>query len=90
MARCVVSFLDPGGLRHSVELEAGSLYEAVALAVKTFRQHQCEPGEITRLEVEIRSSVIHEVTLKKVRQWLSSGAKTPKELLLKERLRELL
>ena len=36
------------------------------------------------------SSVIHDVTLKKVRQWVNGGAKTPKEAVTKERLRELL
>ena len=60
------------------------------LAVKIFRDHDCAPSEIARLEVEIRSSVTHEATLKKVRQWLKGRAKTPKEAVIKERLRELL
>jgi hypothetical protein len=57
-----------------------SLYEAAVLAVKAFREHDCLPGEMTKLQVEIRSSVTLEVTFKQVKQWLNGGAKTPKEL----------
>jgi hypothetical protein len=90
MASCIVSYLDYEGLRHSVEVEAGSLYEAAVLAMRTFKQHDCEPGLITNLEVEIRSSVIHTVTPKKVHQWLEGGARSPKDAVLKERLRAML
>lgn len=90
MATCIVSFLDTAGIRHSVEVQAESLYEAVVLAIKTFNEHDCAPGEITKMEVKILSSVTHEVTLKKVRQWLNGGAKTPKEAVMKDRLRALL
>lgn len=90
MRSCVVSYLDVCGIRHSVEVQAESLYEAAVLAVKTLREHDCAPGEISKLEVEIRSSVTHEITLKRVRQWLKGGAKSPKEAVMKERLRELL
>jgi len=65
MRSCIVSYLDTEGIRHSVEVHADSLYEAVVLAVHTFRQHDCDPCEISKLEVEIRTSVTHEITLKK-------------------------
>ena len=90
MASCVVSFLDTEGLRHTVEVEAATLYEAAVLAMKTFKQHDCEPGPITKLEVEIRSSITHTVTPKKVHEWLNGGARTPKDAVMKERLRALL
>ena len=90
MRSCIVSYLDTEGIRHSVEVHADSLYEAVVLAVHTFRQHDCDPCEISKLEVEIRTSVTHEITLKKVSQWLNSGARSPKEAVTKERLREML
>jgi len=90
MAACIVSFVDTEGLRHAVEVEADSLFEAAALAVRTFKQHDCTPGELSKLEVEIRSSITHTVTLKKIRSWLQGGAKTPKEAVIKERLRALL
>ena len=90
MARCIVSFLDIEGLRHTVEVEAGSLYEAAVLAVKIFRQHDCGPGPLSQLEVEIRSPVTHTITLKKIQDWVRGGSKSPKEAVMKERLRELL
>ena len=90
MASCVVSFLDTEGLRHTVEVEAETLYEAAVLAMRTFKQHDCEPGPITKLEVEIRSSITHTVTPRKVHEWLNGGARTPKDAVMKERLRALL
>jgi len=89
MALCIVSFVDAEGIRHTVEVEAESLFEASALAMRTFKQHNCEPGPITKLEVEIRNAVTHTVTPKKIHQWLDGGSKTPKEAAMKQRLREL-
>jgi hypothetical protein len=51
--------------------------------MRTFKQHDCEPGQITKLEVEIRSSITHTVTPKKVREWLNGGARTPKDAVMK-------
>lgn len=90
MASCIVSYLDSEGLRHTVEVEAESLYEAGVLAIRTFRQHDCEPGQAARLEVEVRSSVIHTLTPSRIYDWLNGGAKSPSEAVLKERLRALL
>jgi hypothetical protein len=90
MAACVVSYLDTEGLRHTVEVEAESLYEAAALAVRTFTQHACDPGQHSKLEVEVRSSVTHTITLKKIHDWLNGGAKSPREAVMKEKLRAIL
>ena len=90
MPLCVVSFVDLDGLRHSVEVQADGLYEAAVLGLVVFQKHAFEPGGLTPLEVEVRSSITHTVTVKKVRDWLERSVKTPKEALLKERLRALL
>lgn len=90
MATCVVSYLDTSGIRHTAEVEAQSLYEAAVLAIRTFRQHDCEPREANSLEIEVRSSVVHTLTVRKINDWLNGGAKTPKEAVTKERLRSLL
>ena len=89
MASCVVSYLDASGVRHAVEVEAQSLYEAAALAVKAFRQHECEPRGLENLEVEMRSSVTHTLTRKRLEEWLTGACKSPKEKVLKEKLRQL-
>lgn len=90
MAFCVVSYLDTSGIRHTVELEADGLYEAVVLGVAALREHDCDPGDVAQIEVEVRKSVRHSLTLRRVREWLSGASKSPKEAVLKERLRELL
>lgn len=57
MAPCRVSYLDLEGFRHSVELEAASLYEAAVLAVSRFRQHDYGLGIllVLRLKFELLS-----------------------------------
>ena len=90
MKSCIVSFVDSEGLRHSVQVEAGSLFEAAALAVATFRRHHCTPGLGSRLDVEVRSTTTHTVTVRKLQEWLSGGAKSPNEAVMKERLKNLL
>ena len=82
-------FVDISGIRHAVEVQADSLYEAAALAIRTFRQHNYEPGTFS-LDIEVRTSIHHTITVKKVEIWLSASAKGPKEMVLKQRLKELL
>ena len=90
MPRCVVSYLDTSGIRHTVEVEAQSLYEAAVLAIKVFRQHDCEPREANQLEIEVRSSVTHTISIRKIHDWLNGGSRTPKEAVTKEKLRGML
>ena len=89
MAKCFVSYVDTSGIRHQVEVEADSMYEAAALAVRTFKDHDCEPGAMGQLEVEIRTSITHALTVKKLHDWLNGGAKSPNEGGLKDRLRQI-
>lgn len=89
MAKCFVSFLDISGIRHQVEVDAESMYEAAALAVKTFKDHDCEPGAMAQLEVEIRTSITHILTVKKLHDWINGGGKNPKEVITKEKLKAL-
>ncbi len=90
MASCIVSFVDLDGVRHSVEVEADGLYEASVLGLCAFRKQDLEPGGLTQLEVKVISSVTHTLTVTKVREWLQRGVRSPKEAVLKERLRTLL
>jgi hypothetical protein len=90
VASCIVSFTDLDGLRHGVEVEAESLYEAAVKAIVVFRKFDHEPGAMTKLEIEVRTSIVHTLTTKKVFEWLKQGCNTPKEAVMKERLRELL
>jgi hypothetical protein len=88
---CTVSFTDGEGLRHSVKVQAATLYEAAALAIRTFREHGCPPGSASKIDVEARSpSVRHTVSMAKIQDWLESSAKSPAEKVTKDRLKGLL
>ena len=85
---CQVSFQDPHGMRHSVEVTATSLYEAAVLAIKAFQDSDlsdaARPGTRTTLKVTLRRDTeSHEANVGEVEQWLSSQGKTPKEQALK-------
>ena len=92
MANCIVSFLDLDGVRHSVEVQAEGLYEAAVLGLAAFKKHDLElnPMGLAQLDVEVRSSITHTVSVQKVHQWLKQGFRSPKEAVMKERLRALL
>ena len=92
---CLVSFQDPEGIQHSVQVAAESLYEAAVLALREFRSTHFGgdslPGPTTRLTVEVRSpATTHELTLKRLESWLGSASRSPKEQAAKTRLRDLL
>ena len=90
MASCVVSYVDLEGIRHAVEVEAEGLYEAAILGLAAFKKHDCQPGTMANLDVEVRSTITHTIPVHKAKDWLSRGVRTPKEAVLKERLRALL
>jgi hypothetical protein len=88
---CTVSFNGHDGIRHSVNVQAETLYEAVVLAIRAFREHDCAPGAASELDVEAKSpTVTHTVSLAKVQDWLRSSAKSPSDKIMKERLKGLL
>ena len=74
-----------------MQVHAESLYEAVVLAVSTFKEHGCAPGPASKLQIEVKSpSVVHTVTMQKVQDWLNGACKSPNEKATKERLKGLL
>jgi hypothetical protein len=91
--RCSVTFTDHRGSRHSVDVEAESLYEAAALALKALNACEwVEPiGPAARLEVEVRQATTrHQVTPAQVRRWSESSAVSPDERIRKDRVKSLL
>jgi len=90
MAACFVSYVDLDGVRHSIEVHAEGLYEAAVLALVAFRKHDLTPGGLAQLDVEVRSTITHCLTVQKVHRRLERAVITPKEAVLKERLRAML
>jgi hypothetical protein len=95
MGACRVSFTDPDGIEHSVEVEAGSLYEAVALAVAELRRAEvttAEPADLTEFVVTaFRKPTQHRVRFNQVRKWAEPTTREgPAGLVKRQRVRELL
>ena len=71
--RCRVSFTDSDKTGHTVEVEAESLYEAVALAVADFREDPLladNPGAMTEFTVAVlRNPTEHKIKLQQVAKW---------------------
>jgi hypothetical protein len=88
-----VSFVDSEGIQHTAEVSASSLYEAAALGVAEFKRcslMDAQPGPATRLSVTVKSPTTrHELTLARLQSWLTGGAKSPNEQVVKNRLREI-
>jgi len=90
MKHCIVSFVDFSGIRHSVEVQADSMYEAAASALETFHEHDCPPGIGSELEVQVRSAVTHLVGVKKLKDWADLGGGSTRDVILKRRIKTAL
>ena len=94
LRKCRVSYYDPNGVEHTVEVTADSLYEAVAQGLRVFR-HNDWIKEVRRGRTAISVAVTypevqHKVNVQDFERWLESQGRTPAEMSLKARLRELL
>jgi hypothetical protein len=90
---CTVSFQDSRGIRHAVDVEAESLYEAVVFAVRRFRgdpwtQHIAAG---TVLDVEVREPAVrHSLSLQHVERWLAGATANPNDASKKAKLKLIL
>jgi hypothetical protein len=95
MARCRVSFADSDKTEHAVEVEAESLYEAVALAVADFREDpllKAGPGAMTEFTVAVlRNPTEHKIRLQRVLKWSEQTTKEgPAGITKRQKVRTLL
>jgi hypothetical protein len=91
---CRASCRDSRGIEHVIEVSAQSLYEAVAQALGIFRNEDwCEdsgPGP-TSITVTVKQpEVQHKVRIKDFEDWLDSTARSPADMVLKSRLRDII
>ena len=92
---CTVSFTDSAAIQHCVVVTASTLYEAVALAVRAFRQQgllaEVHLGPATEFTVEVRQHAVrHTTSIARLEQRINAVGRGPKETLAKERVRDLL
>lgn len=95
LSRCRVSFTDPDGIAHAVQVEAESVYEAVALAVAEFRKDALSPSAPEpRAEMSVtvlRNPVEHRIRLAQVTKWAEHTTREgPAGITRRERVRQLL
>jgi hypothetical protein len=90
---CRVTCTDPRGVEHTIQVGAQTLYEAVAQALRIFREDAwCEDlgQSAASLVVKIsQPAVEHRVRIKDFTNWLDSAGKTPAEMTMKSRLRDV-
>jgi len=91
---CRVSCVDLGGIEHAVEVTAGSLYEAVAQALRIFRDNDwiesLGRGQTAILVKVKHPETEHMVRVQDFERWLEASPRSPADMILKNRLHELL
>jgi hypothetical protein len=90
LRECRVTFRDVRDIEHSVTVHAETTMDAAALGLKRIReQHFVMQDLADPVTVELVTSTQHQVSLKKVIEWMShSGRTSPKEIAMKARVRE--
>jgi hypothetical protein len=94
-SRCRVSFTDLEGVLHGVDVDAESLYEAIAIAVVQMREDDLSPSvplPTTEFTVAVyRNPVEHKIRLSQVQKWAEPTTKEgPAGITKRERVRRLL
>jgi hypothetical protein len=93
---CVVSFVDRNGQKHTAEVDAETVYEAAALAIRSFesrRRYIKGPSRHATLEGEVNkpARLLVELKVQQVIDWLYvTPAKNDAEKTRKARLKGLL
>jgi hypothetical protein len=91
---CRVTITDREGIAHTVEVTASSLYEAIALGLTAIRESQWVTGIPDGFEpVKVRVTNIpvdHEVKMKDFRNWLERKGNSPKDVIDRKKIRDIL
>ena len=90
---CRVSFKDLDGIRHSVEVQADTLYEAAVRGLKALKKSEWIEtiGAGTRIDIEVmQPPVAHFLMYAQLMRWLDGGGTNPSEILKKKTLKQLL
>jgi hypothetical protein len=91
---CRVTCRDIDGVEHTVEVNAESLYEAVARGLAVLRNadwvSQIGSGQTTITVAVKQPEVEHKVRMRDFEAWLESNGRSPAEMAVKSRLRKLL
>jgi hypothetical protein len=80
-----VSCRDSQGVEHTVEVTAQNVFEAVAQALRVFREYEwCDLALGASVRVRIRQpEVEHRVQIRDFYNWLEAAGRSPAEMTLK-------
>lgn len=91
---CRVSIKDMDGIKHSVEVTAETLYEAVALGLVAIRGNDWVMGlaqGLNSVQVAVVDIPIeHSVKIQDFRNWLDRSTGTPQEISKRSRIKAIL
>jgi hypothetical protein len=91
---CRVTITDMEGIAHTVEVTASTLYEAVALGLTAIRGNKWVAGiadGFCAVKVRVMDvPVDHEVKLKDFTNWLDRRGTSPKEVMDRKKIRDIL
>jgi phosphoribosylformimino-5-aminoimidazole carboxamide ribonucleotide (ProFAR) isomerase len=90
---CRVTIKDPEGIEHTAEVTAKSLCEAIALGLKAIRESSWVEGvaQNCAIRVLVRDTPVeHTVEFRAFNKWLEQRGRTPKEIITRSRIREIL
>ena len=89
---CRVTIRDLGGVAHSVDVTAESLFEAVAQGLAALRGNEWVAGiaqGVVKVSVaDVR--VEHQVRLKDFTDWLDRPGRSPRDIIQRQRIRSIL
>jgi hypothetical protein len=90
---CRVTILDLDGVAHTVEVTASTLYEAVAQGLAAIRGREWVTGVAEERKVKVSVTdvrVEHEVKLADFTRWLETKGRSPREVIQRQKIREIL
>ncbi len=88
--KCYVTFTDTTGVEHVAEVQAESVFEAAALALKKFRRSDWSREssfETGILRIEVRESSFFNVLVSDLEQWLRKSGGSPREMSMRDNIR---
>ena len=92
--KCVVTFRDSEGVDHAVVVQAESLYEAATLGLRQFRRADWsreEALDLGTIRVEVwEQPMVYRIEVAKLEAWIKRSGGSPRDVLLRDKLRELL
>jgi hypothetical protein len=91
---CRVTISDMEGVAHTVEVTAGTLYEAVALGLKQLQGNEWVEniaGGLNEVCVSVKSvRVEHRVKMAEFKKWLERKGGSPADMTRRRKVREIL